>query len=54
MNKVAFAEDELRQAALQVHEAMMAALTPFEEHEFSFEFHRKMSVLRRKQHTVTF
>lgn len=48
MNKAAFTEDELRQAALQVHEAMMAALTPVNEHEFSFEFHRKMSTLLRK------
>lgn len=48
MNKAAFTEDELRQAALQVHEAMMAALTPVAEHEFSFEFHRKMSALLRK------
>ncbi|MBR6521540.1 MAG: DUF4367 domain-containing protein [Oscillospiraceae bacterium] len=48
MNKAAFTEDELRRAALQVHEAMMAALEPIEEHEFSFEFHRKMAILRRK------
>lgn len=48
MNKAAFTEDELRQAALQVHEAMMAVLTPVTEHEFSFEFHRKMSNLLRK------
>ncbi len=48
MNEYTFTEDELRQAALQVHEAMMAALAPVEEHEFSFEFHRKMAVLRRK------
>lgn len=48
MNKAVFTEEELRQAALQVHEAMMAALTPVAEHEFSFEFHRKMSALLRK------
>ena len=48
MNKAAFTDEELRQAALQVHEAMMAALTPVAEHEFSFEFHRKMSTLLRK------
>lgn len=48
MNKAAFTEDELRQAALQVHEAMMAALTPVTEHDFSFEFHRRMSILLHK------
>ncbi|MDD6189623.1 MAG: DUF4367 domain-containing protein [Clostridiales bacterium] len=48
MNNAAFTEDELRQAALQVHEAIMAALTPVAEHEFSFAFHRKMSILQRR------
>ncbi len=52
MNKAAFTEDELRQAALQVHEAMMAVLTPVTEHNFSFEFRRKMSnlLLKMKLH----
>ena len=48
MNRTTFTDTELRQAALQVHEAMMAALTPVAEHDFSFDFHRKMATLRHK------